>query len=144
MTDKTLSLAGLAKEVQRLVERVEAIEAHMPGDLRAMPADMVKEAIKQDPYVRFEVLTNWVHQGTRFNAGTIVRADQQPRLVDYIRHGLKLGVPLDHEKYLTKLNAERLQREELAKTTALLAKVAADAAMAQAHAESAKEMSGED
>jgi len=120
-------LDDLVNSNQDLRARVKVMEVAAPSELRALSQENVRNAIAEDSYVRFEVLSNWRGQ---LRQGAIVRADHYPHLVDYVGAGLQLGAPRDHGVYIAQVKAEQEARVQAAKADTMAAQ--ASAAKAQA------------
>jgi hypothetical protein len=129
-------LEGVMGKIDQLLEkhaeldvRMESMEVAKPAELRALTAEAIAEAIKADPYTRFEVLADWKGQ---MRKGSVVRADHVPHIADYVAAGLQLGAPQDQAKVIARLRAETEARAELAAREADVARAAAARLDAQA------------
>lgn len=126
----------MAKKSQQdeFLERLESIEARLTRlegsqpHLRVLSWQDMRQAIENDPYVRFEVLKDWQRSGYRFRAGQIVHADRTPMLRDYVQSGLQCGVPSNHPELLEQLNQEAEARRQLAQVELQAIQDAADIA----------------
>jgi hypothetical protein len=121
----------LGTKHQALMVRVTSLEqsAAAASQSRVLSLDTIEQAIKKDPYVRFEVLEDWKGQ---FRKGSLVRADHSTHLLAYVASGLKLGVPQNQDALLAKLHAETVAMHALAENEAALARAAVARIDAQA------------
>lgn len=123
--------------VDELRARLEVVEVALPSDLRTLSADAVAQAVEENPYVTLEVLEDCVFPaGVAFRKGDTIRADHYPHLVDYVRSGLKLGIPQDQSEHVRKLREQAQAQIEYAK--AQLAAAKATAARAEAEISAVK------
>ena len=113
--------------------RLEQMEVARPPELRRLSVESVVAAVRQDPYVTFEILEDWDKQpGSILKMGSTVRAHHVPHLMDYVRHGLLVGTPQDQGKTLAHLRAQHVERAERVQLEAQLAGAAAERAEAVA------------
>lgn len=112
------------------------MEIASPPELLKLSPETVTEAIKEDPYARFEVLREWSHGVRTLREGEVVRADLSPYLLDWIRAGLMVGVPKNQDQIIAKLREEAQARIKAAVAEAGLAQ--ATAARIEAEAAEAK------
>lgn len=112
--------------------RLEQMELAKPAELRKMSVEAVQRAVAENPYVSLEVLADWDKApGSQFRKGARIRVDHVPHLIDYVRHGLMLGIPENQDAMIVRLRAQAKAREEKALQEVGLAKAAADRAEAE-------------
>lgn len=126
----------LRSKVAAQDSRIAAMEIASPPELLKLSPETVTEAIKEDPYARFEVLREWSHGVRTLREGEVVRADLSPYLLDWIRAGLMVGVPKNQDQIIAKLREEAQARIKAAVAEAGLAQ--ATAARIEAEAAEAK------
>jgi len=139
VTTLTSKVEHLTNVVTANCTRLEIMEVAAPAELRALNADALAGMVQDNPYARLEILEDWAKSAnSQFRKGAIVRADHVPHLVDYVRHGLKVGIPQDQAAQIAKLKAEHAARLAAAEAEGQLAKAqieSAEARMAAARAE---------
>ena len=125
-----------------LEARIAVMEVAKPAELMRLTVDAVEDIIKDDPFARFEVLVHWRTASHNIPVGTVIRADHFPRLVDYVKAGLRVGVPQDQGEAIARMRMEAEARSRLAAEETRLARVAAERALAEHHAKRAESVEG--
>lgn len=110
---QSASQASYVKELEsklaNLDNRLSVLEVTAPPELRALSCDAVSVAVKENPYVEFEILADWGAPGGSymFQKGATIRADHHTGIVGYVKNGLLIGVPTDQKKQIEELRAQR-------------------------------------
>lgn len=113
------AVKGMHATLASLNERFGKLEVSAPPVLRALDLPSVKRIISTEPYARFEVLVTWKHASSYLPAGREIRADHYPMLLDYVRAGLKLGMPQDQEAAIDQYRAQAQGRADAYRHEAL-------------------------
>ncbi len=87
-----------ARMLQDLEARTQVLEIAAPAATRALSLEEVERIIREDRNLDLEVLAEWSFLGETFQAGRRVKAAYYDHLIDFVRDGLKLGIPVDGEK----------------------------------------------
>lgn len=122
----------LESRLAELEYKFSKFEFSAPKELRALEARTVKDLLDTDPYTEFEVLSDWGRSEARFHAGSTVRADRFPRLMDFVNGGLKLGLPQNQMEIVAAFKAKaeaKAKESHLAEVERL--KAEAEAALAK-------------
>ena len=125
-----------------LEARLEIMEVAKPPELKRLTVESVENIVENDPFARFEVLLHWKTATHNIPVGTVIRADHFPRLVDYVRAGLCVGVPDNQAEAITRMRLEAEAHARLRAEETRLARVAADRAAAELHADRVQGMKG--
>lgn len=105
-------LQAALKGYEDLSARFGKLELASPTQLRRMDITAVRAAKTNDPFVSLEVLEDWGHVGDYLPKGRVIRADHYPKIEDWVRSGLQLGVPADQEKIVAILKKQGAAREQ--------------------------------
>lgn len=94
--------------IEELEMKVGRLAISAPAVLRKLDLDAVKKAVELDPYAEFEVLETWQNPGIRDHlpSSRRIRADHYPLLLDYVRAGLKLGIPESQEDVVARIKQQ--------------------------------------
>jgi hypothetical protein len=94
-----------------LESRVQVLEIAAPAAMRALSLEEVEVIVKENRNQDLEVLEQWSFLGEVFEPGRRVKAAYYDHLLDFVRSGLKLGLPIDGGKLNTAAAEARVRAD---------------------------------